>query len=62
MTDRDILVKKMLSIKQRLPNQYMGKLTAKFPKYATEKGRVRKVVALQLVDEEIINALAKISL
>lgn len=58
----DQLRMKMLKIKKRLPNKYMDALTEKFPKYENQKDRVRKVVALQVVDGKIINDLEAIAL
>lgn len=60
--DNDKLRMKMLLLKKKLPNKYMSALIEKFPKYQSQKDRVRKVVALQVIDGKIINDLEAIAL
>lgn len=61
----DQLRMRILVIKDRLPRKYMDRLKDKFPKYQKDKdliSRVYRVVAIQIVDEEIINDLESIIL
>lgn len=62
VVENDELRMRILTLKDRLPRKYAERLQAKFPKYRNTVliGKVYRVVALQIIDEQIISDLEKI--